>query len=135
MAAMTPRYEGKSRAGFNWLVASFVFIALVASIGLFFHAGVSREMVLSKASKHVLTTFSALLGVVLTIGQAVKSFQKASDHKNALGTPGNPSEVETNSYNSEHLWRVGSLWTVGAIAAIVTATGEILDFYNDGLSW
>src|SRR4051794_4681829 len=105
MAAMTPRYEGKSRTGFNWLVASCSIIALAASIGLFFHAGVSRQMALPKEVKHALTTFSALLGVVLTVGQAIKSFQKAKDHKNASAAPDNRAEVETNCYNHQHFWR------------------------------
>ena len=131
---MTPRYEDKSRTGFFWLVAIFSLLAFAASIFLYFHAGVSRGMVWSKAFKHALTTLAALLGVVLALGQARKSFQKAKDHK-ARVRPGDPPEVETNSYNSEHLWRVGVLWAVGALAALVTVIGETVDFYNDGEEW
>ena len=132
---MTFRYRGKSRNGFNWLVGGCVVIAFVVSAFLFVHAGVSREMVLSKVFKHALSTLSAVLGFVLTVGQGRKAFQKAEDHEKARATPGDPPEVETNLYNSEHFWRVGALWYVGALAALATITGEALDFYNDSPMW
>jgi hypothetical protein len=129
---MTPRYEGKSRTKFHVVVGIFLFVAFLLSAGLFLHAGILRGMVLSKAFKHALTTSSALVGVVLTVGQAIKSFQKSNDHK---GAPSGNGDVETNAYNSEHLWRVGILWIIGAIAASLTVLGELVDFYNDGLEW
>ena len=132
---MTLRYKGKSHTGFNLLVVLFLVVALVVSVALFVHAGSSRGMVTSKAVKHGLTTLSALLGVVLTIGQAIKSFQKARDHGDASATPDNRAEVETNGYNYQHFWRVGALWVVGAVAAAATVVAEIVDFYNDGLTW
>ena len=133
---MTPRYAGKSRTKFHLLVTICVIIALAVSAGLFCHAGIGRGMEASKAFKHALTTASALIGVVLTIGQAIKSFQKAQDHHNVKpGAPDDRAEVETNDYNFHHLFRVGILWTVGAIAAALTVAGELVDFYNDGPTW
>ena len=133
---MTPRYKDESRTGFRLVVATCMIIAFAASVVLFCRVGVSRGMATSKAIKHALTTCSALIGVVLTLGQAIKSFQKANDHKDVQAAPGDElAEVETNNYNFQHLWRVGTLWIVGAIAAALTVGGELVDFWNDGLDW
>jgi hypothetical protein len=67
------------------------------------------------------------------MGQAAKSFQKAKDHK-AASTSGD-RKIGTHLYDSQHFWRVGALWVVGASAAAVTVVAEIVDFYNDGLGW
>lgn len=134
--------ERESRISVRKCATASIIVALIGLGLLIYHAGVAREMAESKAWKHALTTFAALLAVVVSMLQAVKAFEKARHHKTAADNT-KDSEPDYDSskasaeheYDFQHFRSVGALWGIGAVGALVSLAGELIDFYHDAPNW